>query len=262
MKATYFFAVTALTLGFGSAYAQPRVNLQACLERASIDSAEYPQRVDKGTTIIGVGCRESAGRIIYSYENKLDVYKSDLTPEALRIQAKSIRTKLCTNPALIALLKLVDMEYIYYDAADVYIDSVVNRIEDCVQNPAAAVLALKSQSGSRWVTVSRRIDGKAVLEIDRTSLVRNGDVVRVWTRAVYDSEFSVGGSAAQARKVLALNEINCVKRTEKVHRIVFTGEDDQPIPMVEQGPYEAIDIAPDSSKENVMQAACSLSTIK
>ena len=111
--------------------AQARASLKACQERASIDSAQYPQRIDRGTTITGVSCRQAAGRVIYVYDNKLDAPRSRLPNDVIKKQAAAIRSMLCTNPSLTALLKLVDMEYTFYDSADVFVGTITNRIEDC-----------------------------------------------------------------------------------------------------------------------------------
>lgn len=121
-------AVLLLTLPVA---AQARVSYTACKERASIDSAQYPQRIDNDTTITGVSCRQAKGRIIYVYDNKLDSPRSRLHKNAMKEQAVAIRSMLCTNPSLTAMLKLVDMEYTYYDSKNVFIGTITNRIEDC-----------------------------------------------------------------------------------------------------------------------------------
>ena len=113
------------------AYGQSRASLRACVERASIDSALYPQGIDRGTVITGASCRESGGRVVYVYDNRLDALKSRLSSNAMETRAIAIRSTLCTNPSLTALLKLVDMKYVYYDAANVYVGTITNRIEDC-----------------------------------------------------------------------------------------------------------------------------------
>ncbi len=111
--------------------AQARVSFKQCQERASIDSAQYPQRIDKDTTIAGVSCRQEKGRIIYVYDNKLNVPRSRIPKDAIKEQRIGIRSMLCTNPSLTALLKLVDMEYAYYDVENVFVGSIVVRIGDC-----------------------------------------------------------------------------------------------------------------------------------
>jgi hypothetical protein len=121
-------AVFLLTLPVA---AQARVSYSACKERASLDSAQYPQRIDKDTTITGVSCRQAEGRVIYVYDNKLDAPRSRLPKNAMKEQAVAIRSMLCTNPSLTALLKLVDMEYTFYDSENVFIGTITNRIEEC-----------------------------------------------------------------------------------------------------------------------------------
>ena len=121
-------AVLLLTLPVA---AQARVSYKACQERASIDSAQYPQRIDKDTTITGVSCKQAEGRVIYVYDNKLDAPRSQLPKGAMKRKALAIRSLLCTKPSLTALLKLVDMEYTFYDSENKFIGTITNRIEDC-----------------------------------------------------------------------------------------------------------------------------------
>lgn len=130
MLLTHVVAVVVLVLPV-AAQAQARASFKACQERASIDSAQYPQRIDKGTTITGVSCKQSEGRVVYVYDNRLDARRSQLSKDAMKKQAVAMRTMLCTNPSLTALLKLVDMEYTFYDAENVFAGTVINRIEDC-----------------------------------------------------------------------------------------------------------------------------------
>ncbi len=114
------------------------------MERASTDSALYPQKVDKDTTSMGVGCREEAGRVIFVYDNQMDVTKSKIPKGMLGAQKVAVRNMLCTNPSLKPLLQLVGMEYAYYDSSHVFIGAITNRIEDCKDIGVSLPLAQKS----------------------------------------------------------------------------------------------------------------------
>ena len=116
--------------------AQARASFKACVDRASMDSAHYPQRIDRETTITGVGCRQEAGRVIYVYDNALSIQKSKLPKGSLESLKITGRNMVCTNPSLKALLQLVDMEYTFYDSASVYIGTITHRIEDCTAKVA------------------------------------------------------------------------------------------------------------------------------
>lgn len=239
------------------AFAQPRATYQACVERASGDSAHYPQRIDRDTTITGVSCRQIAGRVIFTYDNKLDVEKSRVTPAVLKEQATSIRRRLCTDPKATAMLKLVDMEYAYYDSTNAFIGAVLNRIEDCERSLDADV------ASESWVLVGRISDGGSVLELDRASVVREGATVRVWTRVSYEAPIQVSGTTTRASKALALREIHCTQRTERIRRGVYLGSDDRPIFGADKvGPFDLEDIVPGSSAETVMRMACASSVKK
>jgi len=111
--------------------AHARVSLKACIERASMDSVYYPMRIDADTTITGVSCREEGGRVILIYDNKLESPKSKLPKNAIENHKVATRNMLCTNPQLKALLQLVDMEYVFYDSANVFVGIITHRIEDC-----------------------------------------------------------------------------------------------------------------------------------
>jgi len=226
------------------------------MERASVDSKLYPQRIDKSTTIVGVSCREANGRVIYSYDNKLDLRKAEIGDQAISIQAADIRASLCSDPKLTALLRLVDMEYTYYDSSNVFVGTTMNRIEDCYAKPAGVVTSDKD----RWVVVRRRADGGAGLQVDQTSLVRNGAMVRVWTRAVYREPLALTESPIPAKTVLALREVHCTQRTDSMRQVIFLAENGEQIALAgKEFPYEAKSIVPGDVMEDVLKIACSSS---
>jgi len=226
------------------------------MERASIDSKLYPQRIDKSTTIIGVSCREANGRVIYTYDNKLDLRKAEIGDRAISIQAADIRASLCSDPKLTALLKLVDMEYSYYDSSNVFVGTTMNRIEDCTAKSASVA----TNDEGRWLVVRRRPDGGGGLQVDQTSIVRNGAMVRVWTRAVYREPFALTESPTLAKTVLALREVHCTQRTDSMRQVIFLAENGEQIALAgKEFPYEAKSIVPGDVMEDVLKFACSSS---
>lgn len=110
---------------------QARVSFKTCVERASIDNTYYPMRIDKITTITGVGCRQDGDKVIYVYENVLDLPKSKIPKTFINETMSAIRTQICTTPSIRELLALVDMEYTYYDSSNIYLGTINNRIENC-----------------------------------------------------------------------------------------------------------------------------------
>lgn len=158
MKATVVRVMAVLAcLMVQEGQAQGRATLKACMERASTDSALYPQKIDKDTTIMGVGCREEAGRVVYVYDNQLGVPKSKIPESMLGTQKIAVRNMLCTNPSLKPLLQLVDMEYAYYDSSRVFIGAITNRIEDC-KGIGSVSLPLTQKSTKTEAPAKRQAD--------------------------------------------------------------------------------------------------------
>lgn len=205
--------------------AQPRASYEACVARASTDSALYPQRIDSTTTITGVSCRQGAGRVVYVYGNKFDVPKSQIPAGAMKKHAATMRSMLCTDPKLTSLLELVDMEYAFYDVNGVHVSTMTNRIEECAGTNSPAAVASKTPAvaaeSNRWATIAARDGGS--YEFDQKSVVRKGRAVKVWTRIIYREPLKVDFGASigtPAHYVLALRDIDCIERTEAILKLI------------------------------------------
>ena len=118
-----------LCISTTTAWARP--DIRACWERVSKDAVYYPMKIDKETTIIGTSCREERGRPIYIYQNQLTVGKSSISAEALNQHKIQSLRMVCSDPNLLPLLRLIDMEYAFYDNRKTYIGKFTLRIEDC-----------------------------------------------------------------------------------------------------------------------------------
>jgi hypothetical protein len=112
-----------------AAWARP--DIIACCERVSKDAAHYPMKIDKDTTIIGTSCREENGRPIYIYQNQLTVGKNSISATALNEQKLQSLRMACSDPNVLPLLRLIDMEYAFYDNKNTYVGRYTLRIEDC-----------------------------------------------------------------------------------------------------------------------------------
>lgn len=121
--------MTVLCVFTNAALARP--DIKACWDRVSKDAAYYPMKIDKETTIIGTACREENNRPIYIYQNQLTVGKNSITPTMLKEQRVRSLPMVCSDPNILPLLKLIDMEYAYYDNKGAYIGRYTLRIEDC-----------------------------------------------------------------------------------------------------------------------------------
>lgn len=108
-----------------------RPDIRACWERVSKDAAYYPMKIDKETTITGTFCREENGRPIYVYQNQLMVGKNSITATALNQQKLQSLNLACSDPNVLPLLRLIDMEYAFYDKNNTYVGRYTLRIEDC-----------------------------------------------------------------------------------------------------------------------------------
>lgn len=243
-----------------AAAAQPRASHEACVARASTDSALYPQRIDSTTTIIGVSCRQSGGRVVYVYGNKFDVPKSQIPAGAMTKHVATMRAMLCTDPKLTSLLKLIDMEYAFYDVNGVHVSTMTNRIEDCAGTSSAAIASQTPAVAAelnRWSTITARNGGS--YEFDRDSVVRKGRTAKVWTRAVYREPIKVDFGVSigtPAHYVLALRDIDCLERRQTVLKFIYAGADGQPIPDAEKGPYTPDDIVPGTPGDQLFRLVC------
>lgn len=108
-----------------------RPDIRACWERVSKDAAYYPMRIDKETTITGTSCREENNRPIYIYQNQLTVGKNSISTNMLNQQRVQSLRMACSDPNVLPLLRLIDMEYAFYDNKGTYIGRYTLRIEDC-----------------------------------------------------------------------------------------------------------------------------------
>ena len=119
-----------LCISTNTTWARP--NIKACWDRVSKDSTYYPMKIDKVTTIIGTMCREENGRAIYIYQNQL---ASDKAGASTQKEIDSLKVEVlpmaCSDPNTLPLLKLIDMEYAYYDMKGKYIGRFTLQIEDC-----------------------------------------------------------------------------------------------------------------------------------
>lgn len=106
-----------------------RPNIKACWDRVSKDAENYPMKIDKDTTIIGTMCREENGRAIYIFQNQSVIELSGQKQiDSLKVEVLPMA---CSDPNTLPLLKLIDMEYAYYDKKGKYIGRFTLHIEDC-----------------------------------------------------------------------------------------------------------------------------------
>jgi len=119
-----------LCVSANTALARP--DIKACWERVSKDADYYPMKIDKETTILGTSCREENKRPIYIYQNQLTVGKSAISTQMLNQQKLLSLRMICSDPNVLPLLRLIDMEYTFYDNKRTYIGKYTLRIEDCM----------------------------------------------------------------------------------------------------------------------------------
>lgn len=103
------------------------------------------------------------------------------------------------------------------------------------------------------------------LHLDRASIVRNGQTVRVWTKAYYHKEIPISFSdpnSLRTRLVAALTEINCSERTETIKRILYLSDDEAQMILDSKGPFATEDILPGSTGELKFMKVCSPPQLK
>lgn len=112
---------------------------------------------------------------------------------------------------------------------------------------------------AEWETVNTPENGSVgYLQLDRASIIRNGQTVRTWTRAVYYISSKIEGSLGlHSRVVMALTEFDCAERTESTRKILYMSDDKNPQTLAERGPYPTADIIPGTPREKIFSLVCS-----
>jgi hypothetical protein len=127
--------VLRILLGFAAVYstahATTRATYETCMEASRKNNSILPSRMDSYTTVIGTTCRREGRRIVFVYDNRLDLKKSDLPADFEKLQTADIKSMVCSNPALKPLIQFVDMRYDYYDANLIFVGTAIVRVEDC-----------------------------------------------------------------------------------------------------------------------------------
>ena len=121
-----------------------------------------------------------------------------------------------------------------------------------------AFLACATAHAADWEIVKTPSTGGAgYLQLDRSSIVRKGKLVRVWTRSVYYNDFPIPDAPPlRSRVVAALTEIDCSERTETTKRVLYLSDDESPMTLAERGPYPTTDIVPTTPKEKLFAMVC------
>lgn len=108
-----------------------RATFDTCIIASHKANASLPMRQDSVTTTTGTSCRQEGDRIVFVYDYKLDLLKSQIEQNLEGLLTTEIKNALCTNPAMKPLLQFADIRYDYYDANSVFIFSIVTRIQEC-----------------------------------------------------------------------------------------------------------------------------------
>src|SRR5678816_3967629 len=104
--------------------------------------------------------------------------------------------------------------------------------------PLLLILAFSQAYGADWQLIRKPTEraGGGYLQYDRASIVRNGNVVSVWTRAIYESPQDVPDMPSTKTHILAsLTDFDCKQRTELTRRILYLSDDEAQIVLAEKG---------------------------
>ena len=122
-----------------------------------------------------------------------------------------------------------------------------------------SLLVSGQTAAADWQIVRRptATGGGGFLQLDRASILRKGDVVSVWTRAVYENAFDIPDAPPlRARVVASLTDYNCKERTETTRKVIYLSDDESMMNMAEKGPFDTADIIPDTSKDRIFAIVC------
>ena len=105
-----------------------------CLEMAKLVNSKSPMKIDEITTAKGSGCKKSSPHIFqyYYYIGK------EIVPEQLSVATQALKEakpnllkSWCSNPDMLAVLGIYDVEYVYRDIKESYLGSVEIKDQDC-----------------------------------------------------------------------------------------------------------------------------------
>jgi hypothetical protein len=126
-----FLAVTVFASLLATSAVHATVSFADCSAVASEMNKNFPQRVDKLTSINGTTCLSGSERPVLQYNMGLDMSKAEVPPNAIDSLKARILQGWCTDPNQSKLLKDVDIKYAYYDRSGAYVGEVMFGIENC-----------------------------------------------------------------------------------------------------------------------------------
>ena len=98
------------------------------------------------------------------------------------------------------------------------------------------------------------------LEVDRSSIIRSGPAVTVWTRAVYQNPQPVRtrwDTNGYYRIAMSMREFDCTRRLSASRRAVFLLAAEDAIPVVDEAFSGALEpVRPDTRDETILNFVC------
>ena len=98
---------------------------EACLAASKKLNAALPSRQDSFTTVIGTSCRREGDRIVFVYENQIDIKNSAFSKTFEKEQRVAVKNMVCSNPAFKPLVQFADLRYDYYDASRIFVGTAI-----------------------------------------------------------------------------------------------------------------------------------------
>jgi len=105
-----------------------------CLEMSKSVNSKSPMKIDEVTTAKGSGCKKSNPHIFQYYyyiDREVMSEQMSLVNSALKDAKPNVLKNWCSNPDMLALLGLYDVEYVYRDIKEQYLGSVEIKERDC-----------------------------------------------------------------------------------------------------------------------------------
>lgn len=108
--------------------------LDYCLEMSKKTNSNFPLKIDDFITAKGSGCKKSSPNIFQYYyyiEKEVMPEQLSLVSQLLKDAKPNFLKNWCSNPDMLLVLGLYDVEYVYRDIKEQYLGSVEIKERDC-----------------------------------------------------------------------------------------------------------------------------------
>lgn len=126
-----YFSLAAIAGLLAPSIAHAAISLSECSAITAEINKNLPQRVDKLTTARATICAPGAKRPVLVYMMQIDASKSDAPSDLMRTFNETQLRGWCSTPSQNALMKMVNIKYIYFDRSNSFVGETILSIENC-----------------------------------------------------------------------------------------------------------------------------------